>query len=137
MNSATPPNDARSNEELVDARRQEAKQGGGAARIETQHARGKLTARERVTLLVDEGSFEEIDALVEHRTTDFGMAEKRFPGDGVVTGHGTVAGRRVFLFSRRPLRRWPRARAAPAGARCSVSRLDLLRTFAAARLKRG
>lgn len=99
MNSATPPNDARSNEELVDARRQEAKQGGGAARIETQHARGKLTARERVTLLVDEGSFEEIDALVEHRTTDFGMAEKRFPGDGVVTGHGTVAGRRVFLFS--------------------------------------
>ena len=76
-----------------------AKQGGGKDRIQAQHAKGKLTARERVELLLDPGSFVETDAFVEHRTTEFGMDAKRFPGDGVVTGHGTIDGRIVFVFS--------------------------------------
>lgn len=87
------------NEEAVEALREAGKLGGGAARIEAQHAKGKLTARERITLLLDEGSFEEIDALVLHRTTDFGMQKQRVPGDGVVTGHGRIDGRQVFVFS--------------------------------------
>ncbi|MBT8218276.1 MAG: methylmalonyl-CoA carboxyltransferase, partial [Bacteroidia bacterium] len=66
--------------------------GGGAIRIEKQHAKGKLTARERIHFLLDEGSFEEIGALVTHRTTDFGMANQIFYGDGVVTGYGMVNG---------------------------------------------
>ena len=99
-NPATPQEDRpRTDGDQIEARRRQGKLGGGEARIEAQHARGKLTARERVTLLLDEGSFEEIDAFVEHRTTDFGMAKKRFVGDGVITGHGTVEGRRVFVFS--------------------------------------
>jgi len=76
-----------------------AKQGGGKDRIQAQHAKGKLTARERVELLLDPGSFVETDAFVEHRTTEFGMDAKRFLGDGVVTGHGTIDGRTVFVFS--------------------------------------
>ncbi len=76
-----------------------ARLGGGEQRIERQHAKGKLTARERLALLLDEGSFEEWDMLVEHRNTDFGMQEQRIPGDGVVTGHGTINGRLVFVFS--------------------------------------
>src|SRR3989449_1244363 len=76
-----------------------AKEGGGKDRIEAQHAKGKLTARERVGLLLDPGTFVETDAFVEHRTTDFGLDAKRFPGDGVVTGHGTIDGRTVFVFS--------------------------------------
>src|SRR5210317_1925125 len=79
--------------------RQDAALGGGQKRIDAQHKRGKLTARERVELLLDEGSFEEWDAFVEHRCTDFGMADKKIPGDGVVTGYGTVNGRVVFIFS--------------------------------------
>ena len=79
--------------------RSEAELGGGAERIAAQHARGKLTARERIELLVDPGSFEEWDMFVEHRCTDFGMADKRIPGDGVVTGYGTVSGRVVFIYS--------------------------------------
>ncbi|MHC4941436.1 MAG: acyl-CoA carboxylase subunit beta [Planctomycetota bacterium] len=74
-------------------------QGGGEKRIEAQHAKGKMTARERIELLVDEGSFHEIDRFVTHRTTDFGMSEKRFPGDGVVTGFGLIGGRQVYIFS--------------------------------------
>src|SRR3989304_171280 len=76
-----------------------AKEGGGKGRIEAQHAKGKLTARERIDLLLDPGSFVETDAFVEHRATDFGMERKRIPGDGVVTGHGTVDGRTVCVFS--------------------------------------
>src|SRR5712691_3010549 len=76
-----------------------AKEGGGKDRVEAQHGKGKLTARERVGLLLDPGTFVETDAFVEHRTTDFGLDAKRFPGDGVVTGHGTIDGRTVFVFS--------------------------------------
>ena len=85
-------------EELRD-RRDRARQGGGVARVEAQHAKGKLTARERVELLLDDGSFEEFDMFVAHRATDFGMADDRPPGDGVVTGWGTVNGRLVYVFS--------------------------------------
>ena len=73
--------------------------GGGAERVDRQHARGKLTARERIDLLFDPGTFEETGALVEHRATEFGMAAQRFPGDGVVTGHGLVDGRLAFAFA--------------------------------------
>jgi len=76
-----------------------ARMGGGTKPIEAQHAKGKLTARERITLLLDEGSFEEWDMFVEHRSSDFGMADQKIPGDGVITGHGTVNGRLVFVFS--------------------------------------
>ncbi len=73
--------------------------GGGQARIDAQHKRGKLTARERIALLIDEGSFEEIGALVTHRSTNFGLEKQKFYGDGVVTGYGTVNGRLVYVFS--------------------------------------
>ncbi len=73
--------------------------GGGAARVEKQHAAGKLTARERIDLLCDAGSFVEMDKLVTHRSTDFGMADNKIPGDGVVTGHARVHGRPLFLFA--------------------------------------
>ncbi len=81
-------------------RREEALAGGGARRIEAQHARGKLTARERIALLLDEGSFEEYDMFVEHRCTDFGMDKRKIPGDGVVTGWGTINGRTVYVFAK-------------------------------------
>jgi propionyl-CoA carboxylase beta chain len=81
------------------ARSRRAEEGGGPERRERQHREGKLTARERVSLLLDEGTFEELDRLVEHRCLDFGMAEQRVPGDGVVCGHGLVDGRRVFAFA--------------------------------------
>lgn len=77
----------------------QAKQGGGQVRIEKQHAKGKLTARERIHFLLDEGSFEEIGILVTHRTTDFGMEKQIFHGDGVVTGYGTVNGRQICVFA--------------------------------------
>ena len=76
-----------------------AEEGGGPERRERQHAEGKLTARERVDLLLDEGTFEELDKLVEHRCLDFGMAEQKVPGDGVVSGHGRIDGRLVFVFA--------------------------------------
>jgi propionyl-CoA carboxylase beta chain len=85
--------------EQLEEKRKAAALGGGQSRIDVQHSRGKLTARERIDLLVDEGSFEEWDTFVEHRCTDFGMADKKVPGDGVVTGYGTVNGRLVFVFS--------------------------------------
>ena len=84
--------------EELEKRRAEARIGGGQKRIDAQHARGKLTARERIELLLDEGSFEEFDMYVEHRCTDFGMEKKKIPGDGVVTGWGTINGRVVYLF---------------------------------------
>lgn len=84
----------------LEARREQARLGGGQDRIDRQHKNGKLTARERIALLLDEGSFEETDMFVEHRSYDFGMDEKRIPGDGVVTGHGTVNGRLIYVFSK-------------------------------------
>ncbi len=84
----------------LEARRAQARLGGGEARIAAQHKRGKLTARERIELLLDKGSFEEFDMFVEHRSTDFGMEKQKIPGDGVVTGWGTVNGRAVFLFAK-------------------------------------
>ena len=86
--------------EQLESRREAARQGGGERRVAAQHAKGKLTARERISLLLDEGSFEEFDMFVEHRATEFGMAEQRVPGDGVVTGWGEVNGRTVFVFSK-------------------------------------
>ena len=86
--------------ERLEDRRGEARLGGGKARIEAQHKRGKLTARERIELLLDKGSFEEFDMFVEHRSGDFGMEKTKIPGDGVVTGWGTVNGRVVYLFSK-------------------------------------
>jgi acetyl-CoA carboxylase carboxyltransferase component len=79
--------------------REEARQGGGARRIEQQHARGKLSARERLELLLDEGSFTELDAFVTHRASDFGLDAERYLGDGVVTGYGRIDGRTVFVYS--------------------------------------
>ena len=83
----------------LEERRARARAGGGKDRVEAQHKRGKLTARERIDLLLDPGSFEEWDMFVEQRSTDFGMADKSIPGDGVVTGYGTISGRTVFVFS--------------------------------------
>ena len=87
------------NIEELERRRAAAKLGGGEKRVAAQHAKGKLTARERVEALLDEGSFEELDMYVEHNCTDFGMEKNCIPGDGVVTGSGTVNGRLVFVYS--------------------------------------
>lgn len=81
-------------------RRIQAEAGGGTRRVKAQHAKGKLTARERIELLLDEGSFEEFDMFVEHRAVDFGMDTQKIPGDGVVTGWGTITGRAVFVFAK-------------------------------------
>ncbi len=86
--------------EKLEERRERAREGGGKARIEAQHKRGKLTARERLELLMDKGSFEEFDMFVEHRSAEFGMERSKIPGDGVVTGWGTVNGRTVFAFAK-------------------------------------
>jgi len=85
--------------EELKRRRQEVLLGGGKERIDKLHAEGRLTARERIELLLDPGSFQETGVFVEHRTTDFGMADRKIPGDGVVSGYGTVDGRRVFVFA--------------------------------------
>jgi propionyl-CoA carboxylase beta chain len=85
--------------EQLEIRRAEARLGGGQKRIDAQHAKGKLTARERLDVLLDEGSFEEFDMYVTHRATEFGMAEQKVAGDGVVTGWGTINGRKVYVFS--------------------------------------
>jgi len=79
--------------------REKSQKGGGATRIKKQHEAGKLTARERITLLLDKGSFEELGALVRHRSHDFGLDKQRYPGDGVVTGFGTVNGRPIYVYS--------------------------------------
>lgn len=84
--------------ELYD-RRREIELGGGDDKIEKQHAKGKLTARERIALLLDEGTFVELNPFIEHRCTDFGLEGKKGPGDGVVTGYGKMDGRTVFVFS--------------------------------------
>jgi len=84
----------------LERRRARARLGGGEQRISAQHAKGKLTARERIELLLDHGSFEEFDMFVEHRCADFGMEKTKIPGDGVVTGWGTVNGRTIFVFAK-------------------------------------
>ena len=83
----------------LETRREQARLGGGTKRIESQHVKGKLTARERLEVLLDAGSFEEYDMFVAHRCTDFGMEKTRHYGDGVVTGWGTINGRQVYVFS--------------------------------------
>ena len=89
----------RSTLDELEHRRSAARLGGGESRIEAQHGKGKLTARERLEVLLDDGSFEEFDMFVSHRCSDFGMADTRIPGDGVVTGWGTINGRQVYVFS--------------------------------------
>jgi propionyl-CoA carboxylase beta chain len=86
--------------EELDRRREQARAGGGEKRVAAQHAKGKLTARERIDLLLDEDSFEEFDMFVEHRSADFGMQDQKIPGDGVVTGWGTINGKVVYVFSK-------------------------------------
>lgn len=85
--------------QILEDKKKQAHQGGGEARIAKQHQQGKLTARERIHFLLDEGSFEEIGMLVTHRATDFGIDKQQFLGDGVVTGYGTIHGRMVYVFS--------------------------------------
>ena len=85
--------------ERLDRLRAEALQGGGEARVQAQHGKGKLTARERIDLLLDPGSFEELGMLVKHRSTNFGLDKQQFLGDGVVTGYGHIDGRLVYVFS--------------------------------------
>src|SRR5207247_497878 len=86
--------------EKLEHRRGHARLGGGKKRIDAQHKRGKLTARERIALLLDRNSFEEFDMFVEHRCDEFGMADTKIPGDGAITGWGTVNGRTVFVFAK-------------------------------------
>ena len=92
---------ASTEERLQDLRNRKSRSeiGGGQERIDRQHKKGKMTARERIEILLDEGTFQEIDALVEHRCRDFGMDNDIIPGDGVVTGHGSINGRQVFTFA--------------------------------------
>src|SRR4030088_1626386 len=85
--------------DLLERRRAESEQGGGEARLKAQHDKGKLSARERLELLLDEGSFVELDRFVVHRSTDFGLQAQKFYGDGVITGHGKIDGRLVYVFS--------------------------------------
>ncbi|HKP73795.1 MAG TPA: carboxyl transferase domain-containing protein, partial [Pyrinomonadaceae bacterium] len=85
--------------ERLRERERRAEEGGGRERVERQHAAGKWTARERIAFLLDEGTFEEFDKHVVHRSHDFGLEEQRYPGDGVVTGYGLIDGRRVFVFA--------------------------------------
>ena len=83
----------------LELKREAARFGGGQSRINVQHEKGKLTARERLEVLLDPDSFEEYDMFVEHRCTNFGMEKNKIPGDGVVTGQGTINGRLVFVYS--------------------------------------
>jgi propionyl-CoA carboxylase beta chain len=99
MSSKQQPKQTKSKLQTLRERSVEAEQGGGVARVEKQHAAGKMTARERIEFLLDEGSFEEFDKLVVHRSQDFGLDKQLYPGDGVVTGHGLIDGRNVFVFA--------------------------------------
>src|SRR5690606_35241552 len=85
--------------DVLNKKREEALKGGGEKRIESQHGKGKLTARERISLLVDDGTFEEIGQFAEHRSTNFGLDKQIFLGDGDVTGYGKVHGRPVYVFA--------------------------------------
>src|SRR4051812_37387783 len=95
----TPESKTKSKIDILKDRSKIAEEGGGKARVEKQRSAGKMTARERIDFFLDEGSFEEFDKFVVHRSTDFGLDEQRFPGDGVVTGHGLVDRREVFVFA--------------------------------------
>ena len=99
MTSKQQPQQSKSKLEKLRERHRRAELGGGPERAEKQHAAGKMTARERVEFLLDEDSFEEFDKLVVHRSRDFGLDEQLYPGDGVITGHGLIDGRRVFVFA--------------------------------------
>ncbi len=99
MASKQQPKQSKTKLEVLREKSKRAEQGGGAARVEKQHAAGKMTARERVEFLLDENAFEEFDKLVVHRSHDFGMEDQLYPGDGVVTGHGLIDGRKVFVFA--------------------------------------
>jgi propionyl-CoA carboxylase beta chain len=99
MSSKQQPKPTKSKLETLRERSVQAEQGGGVARVEKQHEAGKMTARERIEFLLDEGSFEEFDKLVVHRSRDFGLDKQLYPGDGVVTGHGLIDGRNVFVFA--------------------------------------
>ena len=99
MASKQQPKQTKSRLEALRERSVQAEQGGGAARVEKQHEAGKMTARERIEFLLDEGSFEEFDKLVVHRSKDFGLDKQLYPGDGVITGHGLIDGRNVFVFA--------------------------------------
>jgi propionyl-CoA carboxylase beta chain len=99
MASKQQPKQSRSRLDVLRERSVQAEQGGGAARVEKQHEVGKMTARERIEFLLDEGSFEEFDKLVVHRSRDFGLDKQLYPGDGVITGHGLIDGRNVFVFA--------------------------------------
>ncbi len=95
----TPESKTKSKIEILKERSRTAEEGGGIARLVKQKASGKMTARERVEFFLDDGSFEEFDKFVVHRSTDFGMDDQKFPGDGVITGHGLVDGREIFIFA--------------------------------------
>src|SRR5215217_1696600 len=99
MASKQQPKQSKSRLDILRKRSAEAEHGGGAARVEKQHEAGKMTARERIEFLLDDGSFEEFDKLVMHRSKDFGLDKLRYPGDGVITGHGLIDGRNVFVFA--------------------------------------
>jgi propionyl-CoA carboxylase beta chain len=99
MASKQQPKQSKSKLEGLRERSLQAEQGGGVARVEKQHEAGKMTARERIEFLLDEGSFEEFDKLVVHRSKDFGLDKQIYPGDGVITGHGLIDGRNVFVFA--------------------------------------
>jgi propionyl-CoA carboxylase beta chain len=99
MTTKQQPEKTKSKLEVLRERERHAEQGGGAARVEKQHAAGKMTARERIEFLLDAGTFQEFDKLVEHRSRDFGMDQQVYPGDGVVTGHGLIEARKVFVFA--------------------------------------
>jgi len=99
MTSKQQPKQTKTKLEALRERSGLAEQGGGADRVTKQHAAGKLTARERIEFLLDEDSFQEFDKLVVHRSRDFGLDQQLYPGDGVVTGHGLVDSRKVFVFA--------------------------------------
>ena len=99
MASKQQPKQSKSRLDVLRERSVLAEQGGGTARVEKQHASGKMTARERIEFLLDEGSFEEFDKLVVHRSRDFGLDKQLYPGDGVISGHGLIDGRNVFVFA--------------------------------------
>src|SRR5215510_15216185 len=99
MASKQQPKQSKSKLEILRDRSVQAEAGGGSDRVEKQHAAGKMTARERIEFLLDENSFEEFDKLVVHRSQDFGLDKQLYPGDGVITGHGLINGRNVFVFA--------------------------------------
>src|SRR5689334_15317993 len=99
MASKQQPKHAKTKLEILRERSAQAELGGGSARVQKQHDAGKMTARERIEFLLDEGSFEEFDRLVVHRSKDFGLDKQLYPGDGVITGHGLIGGRNVFVFA--------------------------------------